>query len=101
MQNSTPRDAGGQKSICASEMKRLCPPMTDPIVFIHRGAGGDFNYLNYAALQARLSNPDAAIYVIGDKAARESLVVPGVELVPLEGLADRGLPLRTSMSITG
>ena len=69
--------------------------MTDPIIFIHRGSGGDFNYLNYAALQARLSNPDAAIYVIGDKAARESLVVPGVELVPLEGLVDSGLPLRS------
>ena len=69
--------------------------MTVPIVFIHRGSGGDFNYLNYAALQARLSNPDTAIYVIGDQAALESLVVPAVELIPLEGLADSGLPLRS------
>lgn len=69
--------------------------MTVPIVFIHRGSGGDFNYLNYAALQARLSNPDTAIYVIGDQAALESLVVPAVELIPLEGLVDSGLPLRS------
>lgn len=69
--------------------------MSTPIVFVHRGSGGDFNYLNYAALQARLSNPRSTIYVLGDQAARQSLVVPGLKLMRLEDDLDSVIPLRS------
>ncbi|MEI6537327.1 MAG: hypothetical protein WCN98_18435 [Verrucomicrobiaceae bacterium] len=53
--------------------------MRIPIVFIHKGGGvvfndAPFNYLNFATLQARLFNPDADIWVIGDSPCLDSLL---------------------------
>lgn len=59
------------------------------------GSGGPFNYLNYAALQARLSNPDAKIYITGDVETRQSIVVSGIELVSLEDYLTSSEPLRS------
>lgn len=58
--------------------------MKTAILFLHWGNAQECLHLNLAAIQARLWNPHAKIYVLADAAARESLTLPGVEVVPLE-----------------
>ena len=60
-----------------------------PIVLVQRGAGtvvkGFTNsYVNYTVAQARLSNPDAHIVVIGDEACRASLLGFESEFIAFE-----------------
>lgn len=58
--------------------------MKTAIIFLHWGNAQECLHLNLAALQARLWNPHSEVFVLADAAARATLTVPGIEVVPLE-----------------
>lgn len=58
--------------------------MKTAIIFLHWGNSQECVHLNLAAFQARLWNPHAEIFVLADAAVRETLTLPGIEVVALE-----------------
>ncbi|MED1644017.1 hypothetical protein P4U99_12635 [Brevibacillus agri] len=54
--------------------------MTLPIIFMHRG---DDDYLAYSLRQAKLSNPQSPVYLLGKEANRKH-AAPGIIHVPLD-----------------